>query len=349
MGLIPARNGAQQAPRVLLRRCVEDLLDAGLLDHLAVLHHQHLVGHEAHHREVVADEDVGQAELVLQVLQQVEHLRLHRDVERAHRLVEHQHLGLQRQAARDRDALALAAGELVRVLAEAPRRRGRPCASSARARCSRSAASPPMPWIVIGSTSVWPIVKRGFSDAYGFWNTIWMRRRIGSRSLSRQREQVAAVEQHLAADRAAARLVQAQQRQAHRRLARARLADHAERVAARAAGSSRRCTALNSRGRTRPCASRSSWSARAPRCTTGACGSFGLALPRGAARRRCGRRSPSGARRAAPASAGRRAAPGCRRPAARRRCAPPAPARAPCPGASRPRGRRSRRPRRGRG
>ncbi len=39
-----------------------------------------------------------------------------------------------------------------------------------------------MPWIVIGSTSVWPIVKRGLSDAYGFWNTTWMRFRIGSSS-----------------------------------------------------------------------------------------------------------------------------------------------------------------------
>ena len=39
-----------------------------------------------------------------------------------------------------------------------------------------------MPWIAIGSTSVWPIVKRGLSDAYGFWNTTWMRFRIGSSS-----------------------------------------------------------------------------------------------------------------------------------------------------------------------
>ena len=39
------------------------------------------------HREVVADEEVGDAEAVLQVLQQVQHLGLHRDVERAHRLV----------------------------------------------------------------------------------------------------------------------------------------------------------------------------------------------------------------------------------------------------------------------
>jgi hypothetical protein len=123
----------------------QDLRGAGLLDHLAVLHHQHLVADEAHHRQVVADEDIGQAEIVLQVLQQVEHLGLHRDVQRAHRLVEHQHLGVQRQAARDGHALALAAGELVRVLAEG--RPSRPTFSSrARARCSRSAVSP-MPWM----------------------------------------------------------------------------------------------------------------------------------------------------------------------------------------------------------
>ena len=41
-----------------------------------------------------------------------------------------------------------------------------------------------MAWISIGSTSARPIVKRGFRLAYGFWNTTWMRRRIGWRSRS---------------------------------------------------------------------------------------------------------------------------------------------------------------------
>ena len=61
------------------------------------------------------DEQVGEAELVLQVLEQVEHLGADRDVERAHRLVEHDELGVERQGAGDADALALPAGELVRV------------------------------------------------------------------------------------------------------------------------------------------------------------------------------------------------------------------------------------------
>ena len=52
------------------------------------------------------------------LVEQREHLRLHRDVERGHRLVGDQELGLHRQRARDADALALAAGELVRIAIE---------------------------------------------------------------------------------------------------------------------------------------------------------------------------------------------------------------------------------------
>ena len=57
-----------------------------------------------------------------EVEQQVEDLRLHRDVERAHGLVGDQQLGLRREAARDRDPLALAAGELAREAARERRR-----------------------------------------------------------------------------------------------------------------------------------------------------------------------------------------------------------------------------------
>ena len=42
----------------------------------------------------------------------------------------------------------------------------------------------PMPWICIGSMRICPTVKRGFSDAYGFWKMIWMRRLYGMNSRS---------------------------------------------------------------------------------------------------------------------------------------------------------------------
>jgi hypothetical protein len=84
-------------------------------DDLAEVHHRHARGDVLHHRQVVSDKDIGQAEAPLQVLQQVDDLRLDRDVERRHRLVADDELRLDRERARDADALALAAGEFVRI------------------------------------------------------------------------------------------------------------------------------------------------------------------------------------------------------------------------------------------
>ena len=67
--------------------------------------------------EVVADEQIGEVERLAQLHEQVEDLRLDRDVERGDRLVADQEIGLHRQRAGDADALALAAGELVRIAA----------------------------------------------------------------------------------------------------------------------------------------------------------------------------------------------------------------------------------------
>ena len=75
------------------------------------------VGDMLDHAEIVADEQVGEVELPAQLHEQVEHLRLDRDVERGDRLVADQELGLHRERAGDADAGALAAGELVRIAA----------------------------------------------------------------------------------------------------------------------------------------------------------------------------------------------------------------------------------------
>ena len=72
----------------------------------------------AHDLEVVADEEIGDAQPLLQVEQQVDDLRLDRHVEGGDRLVADQQVGLGHQGAREHDALALAAGKLVRVAVE---------------------------------------------------------------------------------------------------------------------------------------------------------------------------------------------------------------------------------------
>ena len=123
----------------------------------------------ADHREVVRDEDVGEVELALEVLEQVEDLRLHRDVERRHRLVADDQLRLQRERARDADPLALAAGELVRVAVVVLRARAR----RARAAPGRAASTSfSVLWIANGSPTIWPTLLRGLSDEYGSWKII---------------------------------------------------------------------------------------------------------------------------------------------------------------------------------
>ena len=111
----------------------------------------------------MGDEDDRQAELALEVAQQVEDLRLDRDVERRDRLVGDQQLGLERERAGDADPLALAAGELVRVavvvLGVQPDRLHQ--LLHARLRSPLPSCSP---WITNGSAMIEPIVLRGFSD-----------------------------------------------------------------------------------------------------------------------------------------------------------------------------------------
>jgi hypothetical protein len=87
----------------------------GQLHDLAEVHHGDAVGDVADHREVVRDDHVRQAELVLEVVHQVDDLRLDGHVERGDRLVGDDHTGLEGERAGDADALTLAAGELVRV------------------------------------------------------------------------------------------------------------------------------------------------------------------------------------------------------------------------------------------
>ena len=105
----------------MLRR-LEDVLDRPLLDDLAVLHHAHDVGEPAHDAEVMGDEQHRHAEPLLQFLEQREDLRLHGDVERRGRLVGDQEVGLVGERHRDHHALALAAGQLMRI-ARQPRLR----------------------------------------------------------------------------------------------------------------------------------------------------------------------------------------------------------------------------------
>ncbi len=148
----------------------------GDLGDLAQVHHGDPVGDVLDHRQVVRDEQVRQVELALQIRQQVQDLRLHRHVER-------------RDTARRRRSAAVAGrAPGRRRSADADRRRTR-AGSGCSARGSDPTSSMssctvalrlfrstvPCSWN--GSLTIEPTVLRGFSEAYGSWNTICMSRR----------------------------------------------------------------------------------------------------------------------------------------------------------------------------
>ena len=93
-----------------------------LLDDLAAIHDGDAVGEMRDDRDVVRDEQVGDAELVAQVGEQVDDRGLHRDVERRDRLVAHDEARVGGERARDADALLLAAAHLVGVAVGVVRR-----------------------------------------------------------------------------------------------------------------------------------------------------------------------------------------------------------------------------------
>ena len=70
------------------------LVGRAALDAAAAVHHQDVVGELGDHAEVVRDDDDRGAELLLQVADQVEDLRLDGDVEGGRRLVGDEQLGV---------------------------------------------------------------------------------------------------------------------------------------------------------------------------------------------------------------------------------------------------------------
>ena len=128
------RVRTEQGHRVRVRGIVEHRLDrtAGL-DDLTGVHHGDVVADVGDDAEVVADDDHREPGVADQSTQQAEDLGLHGDVERGGRLVGDQQLRLPGQRQRDGDPLGHAAGELVRVGLQHPRRRRR---------CRPAAAAP---------------------------------------------------------------------------------------------------------------------------------------------------------------------------------------------------------------
>ena len=111
---VDARQALEQPARVRVPRPVQ-LVGGQLLEHLAGVHDQHPVAERADQAQVVADEDQPHAAIRHEVVEDPEHVHLHRHVERRGGLVGDQQIGFGGQHHRDHRALAHPARQLVRV------------------------------------------------------------------------------------------------------------------------------------------------------------------------------------------------------------------------------------------
>ena len=73
--------GRKQTLRVRVMRGFEDLLSVALLHDSAHIHHGHMISHVADRCQIVGNHEIGRAEIRLNVLEEVQHLSLNRNVE----------------------------------------------------------------------------------------------------------------------------------------------------------------------------------------------------------------------------------------------------------------------------
>src|SRR5688572_10414017 len=73
-------HGRDEPLRVGIGRAAQDLVTRADLDELAQVHDRDPVREDVDHRQVVTDEQAGELELLLEVLEQVQEPRLHRYV-----------------------------------------------------------------------------------------------------------------------------------------------------------------------------------------------------------------------------------------------------------------------------
>lgn len=109
-----AGNGGDQLAGVIAPRHGEQLGGGTVFYPFTAVQYRNAVRNPPHRRQIVRNKQVGQVPFLLQLLQQMQDLRLHRDVERRRGLIQYQYSRLQHQRAGNRHPLTLAAGQFVR-------------------------------------------------------------------------------------------------------------------------------------------------------------------------------------------------------------------------------------------
>lgn len=131
----------------------------------ALAHDRHAIGHIIHHRKIMRDEEVGKPEILLQIFQQIENLRLHGNIESGDGFVADQQFRAKREGSCNADTLSLPARKTVRITVQ--RAFPKPDGPDEIAHFSERYFASPRPWISSGSLRMFPTVMRGDSDDIG--------------------------------------------------------------------------------------------------------------------------------------------------------------------------------------
>ena len=222
-----------QAARVRVPRSFEEPLGRPLLDELARVHDADPVADLGDDAEVVRDVQDRDPGFRAEAREQVDDLRLRRHVETGRRFVEHEHLRLACERHRDRHALLLAAGELVRILPGRRRRVGQPHLADQLEHAPR--ALRPGAAEAVHLQRFLDLVADAHVRRQRCRRVLRDERRLAPADAPQlggpKGQQVSALEPNRPRTHAAARPPEAEQRAGGRRLARARLADESVRLA----------------------------------------------------------------------------------------------------------------------
>ena len=164
------RGSCQQGFGVRVAVVAEELFPGAELDDLTEVHHRDPVAEEAHGCEVMRDQQHADAELERRSSNSSRIVAWTETSSAEVGSSSDQNARLDGERARDREPLALTAGEGGRAGGRAPPRAARP-APSARGSARLLRAPRASSWTASSSRNTLRIVSRGFSDEYGSWNT----------------------------------------------------------------------------------------------------------------------------------------------------------------------------------
>ncbi len=108
------RQGRQQFTGIRVRRLCEQCIAAGHFHQPPGVHHPHLICHAPRHAQIMRNQQQPHLTLLLNLLQQCQYLRLHRNIQRRGRFIRDEQRRIACQTQGDHDALFQPARQLKR-------------------------------------------------------------------------------------------------------------------------------------------------------------------------------------------------------------------------------------------